>query len=453
MTRANHILEPEDLMAYLDGELRPDRAAEAASHLANCKECQALAAELQEVSRTLLKWEVETAGSETQDDAASVWDQHSVETGSERHAHGVRRGLVTYLRASRVRLAVGGLASAVVVSVILFSFYKAPESAHLKQSKEGEAISTYLMKAPQNAPSAKASEGMASRADAFRSGTGSGTDLSGLARIEDGVVGNVNGLPGRGFANMESGSGSAGKLELRKSEPSAAAAAGPMIIRTANLTLISNHFESVRSGLDEIVNRHGGYIAQLTAQSPPDNGRSINGTIRIPATQLDATLEELKTLGRTETETQSGQEVTAEYVDLQARLTNSYNTEKRLTDILRNRTGRLSDVLEVEQEIDRVRGEIEEMEAQKKTLKDQVDLASVSFSVREDTKAQLKVLPFSTGMRFRYALIAGYRTMMDSLIEVLLWLLSWLPTLLIWGAVLFFPLRFAWRKLRPRTAP
>jgi hypothetical protein len=139
-------------------------------------------------------------------------------------------------------------------------------------------------------------------------------------------------------------------------------------------------------------------------------------------------------------------------VDLQARLTNAYNTEQRLTQILRSRTGKLSDVLAVEQEIARVRGDIEEMEAQRKHLENQVNYASVNFSIQEDSRAQLNVLPFSTGMRFRYAFIAGYRLLIDSLIEVSVWLLAWAPTLLVWSALVFLAVRFAWKKVRPRAA-
>ena len=57
-----HPIEPEELMAYLDGELAPQRASEAAHHLSHCPECQSAAAEMQSVSRKLLEWQVEEPG-------------------------------------------------------------------------------------------------------------------------------------------------------------------------------------------------------------------------------------------------------------------------------------------------------------------------------------------------------------------------------------------------------
>src|SRR6516225_4979772 len=59
MSISNHPLEHEEIMAYLDGELPPERAAEAASHLERCSQCKQLAADLREVSQMMMAWQVE----------------------------------------------------------------------------------------------------------------------------------------------------------------------------------------------------------------------------------------------------------------------------------------------------------------------------------------------------------------------------------------------------------
>src|SRR5262249_41695537 len=61
MRKLNLSVEPEELMAYLDGELPTERAFDTAAHLEHCGECQKLAAELKEVSQMLVAWEVEEA--------------------------------------------------------------------------------------------------------------------------------------------------------------------------------------------------------------------------------------------------------------------------------------------------------------------------------------------------------------------------------------------------------
>lgn len=60
MSANRHPIEPEELMAYLDGELPADQATEALSHLELCPECQTLAADFRAVSQGLMAWEVES---------------------------------------------------------------------------------------------------------------------------------------------------------------------------------------------------------------------------------------------------------------------------------------------------------------------------------------------------------------------------------------------------------
>ena len=109
-----------------------------------------------------------------------------------------------------------------------------------------------------------------------------------------------------------------------------------MIARVAGLTLSTKEFDKTRAALEEILKRHNGYMGELKVSAPSDAGRSLTATLRIPAQQLDAAMTELKKLGRVEDESQGGEEVTQEYVDLEARLANGKHTEQRLTEILRS---------------------------------------------------------------------------------------------------------------------
>jgi Putative zinc-finger len=61
-------IEPEELMAYLDGELPMDQAGAAATHLERCRDCQGLAADFQRVSRRLMEWQVEESN------VTAVWE-------------------------------------------------------------------------------------------------------------------------------------------------------------------------------------------------------------------------------------------------------------------------------------------------------------------------------------------------------------------------------------------
>jgi hypothetical protein len=223
---------------------------------------------------------------------------------------------------------------------------------------------------------------------------------------------------------------------------------GVMIARTAELILTTNEFDKARSALEDILKRHNGYVGQLNVNAPPSAGRTLDATLRIPAAQRDTAIAEIKKLGRVEAESQTGEEVTAQYVDLEARLSNARNTEQRLTEVLRERTGKLADVLAVEEAISRVRGEIEQMEAEKKTLTTRVEFLTLVVRLTEDYHAQLHMAPDSILGRCRNAAIAGYKSMVDGVVAVILFLLAYGPSLLIWAAILFLPARFAYRKLR-----
>jgi hypothetical protein len=166
--------------------------------------------------------------------------------------------------------------------------------------------------------------------------------------------------------------------------------------------------------------------------SAPSNGaRTLTATLRVPATQLASAIAELKKLGRVESETQNGQDVTAQHVDLEARLSNSRNTEKRLLELLSNRTGKLSDVLEVETQVSQVREEIERMEGERRLLAKQVEYATLTATVTEESKAPASVLRDSTATRFRNASVDGYRSVVN-VIGVALFLIWDGPMVVVW---------------------
>ena len=219
---------------------------------------------------------------------------------------------------------------------------------------------------------------------------------------------------------------------------------GVMIARTAELTLTTNEFDKSRLAIEEILKRRNGYMGQLNVNTTTSSGRTLDATLKIPADQRDQAITEIKKLGRVESESQTGEEVTAQYMDLEARLSNADNTEQRLTDILRERTGKLSDVLAVEESLSRVRGEIEQMEAERKTLTKRVEFLMLQVHLAENYRPQSN----SVLGRFRDAAISGYQSLVNGIVAAILFLLKFGPSILLWAAILFFPARFAWKKLR-----
>jgi hypothetical protein len=225
-------------------------------------------------------------------------------------------------------------------------------------------------------------------------------------------------------------------------------AQGPMVARTASLTIVVKDFAASRASVEQIVRQFGGYIGELTTESPKGSAQTLTATLRIPAPQLDVALMQLKALGRVEQETQGGEEVSEQHADLVARLKNARATEQRLLDVLRQRTGKVGDILQVEQEIANTRQQIEQMEAEQKGLEKRVEYGTVQLKATEDYKEELNLTPPSTLTSLHNAATNGYRTLIESLLGVVLWFASYAPVLAFWTLVLFWPARLLWRRIR-----
>ena len=227
---------------------------------------------------------------------------------------------------------------------------------------------------------------------------------------------------------------------------------GKMIERTASLSLIVKELEAARAALEKIAKQHEGYFAELNTSGQSNAARTLTASMRVPASELDSTLAELRKLGLLDQEKQGGQEVSQQYLDLKARLENSRHTEKRLTELLTRHADKLKDVLDVERELASTREEIERMESEQQSMLHQVNYASIELKLREEYKPALNLAPPSAGTRMRNALVDGYRAVVENALGLVVLLLQGGPSILFWLALVFFPVRWTWRKLRPIIA-
>ena len=451
MSTRNHPIEQEELMAYLDGELATDRAVAAAVHLEHCQECQELASELRKMSQEMMAWEVEeSAIDEEIPDEIAVAVEKKKKTTPKRAAS--RRAWGIMLAPRRVALGGGfALILLIAIGIVVPRYQLMTRKAYLT---DHHVTTTEF--GPEYGKNAGSIGGNAT-ADARPGALASASSTTQTYAYDSlGKLADQNGALSFSLQDHLSKPGSAGKAapddeDVESSDRTTNVPAVPMIARTAGLTLTTKEFDKTRASLDEILKRYHGYLGDLKVSAPAEAGRSLTATLRIPAPQLDSAMAELKKLGRLENEAQGGEEVTQQYVDLEARLKNSQHTEQRLVQMLAQRTGKLQDVLKVELEIDRVRGEIEQMQAEKKELSKRVAYATLSTIINEEYHAKLQGAPPSTGSRFRNAAVEGYNTVVEGLIDVGLFLFSAGPSLLIWAAILFFPARWAWRKIREKT--
>jgi hypothetical protein len=148
-----------------------------------------------------------------------------------------------------------------------------------------------------------------------------------------------------------------------------------MLIRTAALRLRVEDVAEAHEEVARIAREANGYVADtdLSAEAGPTHATM---TIRVPAEGLDSVLDSVVALGTLLKKEISAKEVTEEYVDLDSRKRNLEREEERLLALL-SRAGRIKDLLEVEQTLARVRGQVEQIAGRMRYLENRVALSTV----------------------------------------------------------------------------
>jgi hypothetical protein len=155
------------------------------------------------------------------------------------------------------------------------------------------------------------------------------------------------------------------------------------IIYRATVELVVEDFEPVQAKVDDLVKQFDAYLAKSNISGRPGSPRSGHWTVRVPADRYDEFLEAARGLGEIRRVSSDSQDVTEEFYDVEARIRNKKQEEARLIDLLKSATGKLEEVLAVEKEISRVRGEVEQLEGRMRVLGDLTTLATVELQVDE----------------------------------------------------------------------
>lgn len=232
-----------------------------------------------------------------------------------------------------------------------------------------------------------------------------------------------------------------------------------MIIRTADLSIVVTDAAQAQKSVVDMVNGMGGYIANSSAWREGEQLRA-RMTIRVPADRLDVALAALKALAvRVQQENVKGQDVTEEFTDLQAQLTNLEATEVELRELLadvRQKTQKAEDVLAVYRELTTIRGEIERVKGRMQYLGTMTELATINVDLIPDVLAKPVVEP---GWRPLETLKNAGRALVNTLkgaVDVLIWLVVVVVPVLILLAIpivlLVMLVRWLYRRSRRARA-
>jgi len=156
------------------------------------------------------------------------------------------------------------------------------------------------------------------------------------------------------------------------------------VIRTARLAVEVDRYDAGARRLLDIAEGAGGFIADSTYSE--DEGRPRGEfTLRVPAGRFSAAIKDVEAMGTVRQRQISAQDVTEEYVDLQSRQRNLERHEQQLLTFM-DRATKIPDLLAVEQELSRVRGQIEQISGRLRYLAHNVDMAGITVALSEHPK-------------------------------------------------------------------
>lgn len=238
--------------------------------------------------------------------------------------------------------------------------------------------------------------------------------------------------------------------ELKSVAPAAAkpmaAIADRKIMRTGVLELTVKSPADAAEQIRLMAESMGGYLeaAQVggTKEAP-----TADITIRVPASHFeDAKANIRKLAAHVESEKTAAEDVTRQYVDMEARLRNLRAEEAQYLAIMKS-AYKVDDLLEVTQKLSEVRGQIEQQQAEFQTLSKQVETVAISISLRTLADAQV----FGLNWRPLYQLKVAARDGLDALADyatTMAAILFYVPVVLAWGLTILLTAVAGWHLLR-----
>ncbi|HEX9077312.1 MAG TPA: DUF4349 domain-containing protein [Anaerolineae bacterium] len=210
------------------------------------------------------------------------------------------------------------------------------------------------------------------------------------------------------------------------------ASADRMIVYNVQLNVEVQDTEKAANDISAIVSQFKGYIAATNMTRTPKGQMMGTITLRVPAESLDAAQKAIEGVGlKVLSRNRNSNDVTDQYTDLNARLTNLQATEdelRKLLDTVRERTGKAEDILAVYNRLTEIRGQIEQIKGQMNVLSKTSSFATLTVSLTPHEEIQ--VLEPESWLPNRTAAQA-----LRSLVQAL----QGLADLGIWGLLFFLP--------------
>lgn len=223
-----------------------------------------------------------------------------------------------------------------------------------------------------------------------------------------------------------------------------AAAVERKIVTNVDMNIRVDDVNKAMETVTQLVEASGGFVVSVSRNEDEFESYAFM-SFRVPSNNLEATLARVRDLSeRVERENRSSQDVTTEFVDVEARLGNLRAAEEQLM-VLFERSGKVSDVLEVQRELTNVRGQIESLQGRLNYLSQTTatSLVSVWFHPTADPApvADPGWSPSETARDATRGLARFGRWFVDVVITIAIFSPVWVPIVVLFAALVLWDQR------------
>lgn len=227
-----------------------------------------------------------------------------------------------------------------------------------------------------------------------------------------------------GYTYKDNGSGAAAANTERK------------LIRTVDLNVETKEFDMVMGVLSDQVKELDGYIENMgtyngSIYSGYRSSRSASLTIRIPKNRLDGFLETVSDISNVVSRSESVEDVTLTYVDMESHR-NALKVEQERLLALLGQAESIEDILTIESRLSTVRYQLESMESQLRTFDNLVDYSTVYMNISE-VKELTPVEEKSGWQRMAEGFADSIKDIGSGFKEFGIWFVVHIPYLVIWA--------------------
>lgn len=226
------------------------------------------------------------------------------------------------------------------------------------------------------------------------------------------------------------------------------------LIKNVDLTVETKEFDSLITSLSAKIEELGGYVenSDISGSSYQyQNTRYGYLTARIPQDRLDEFVTNVSSLGNVTRRHDSVQDVTLQYVDTESKIKSLKAEQESLITML-EKAENLEDIIKIQSRLTEVRYQLESNESQLRTYDNLVTYSTVTMDITE-VKQITEPAPTGTFDEIRKRLESNLADIAAGFLDFFIWLISSLPYLLIWAAVILIIillLRRLWKKHNPK---